>query len=293
MTIYELFLDFLAEKSVYCSDDTISYYSGNVMRFLLYLGDYQNIKLDSVSKEMVNNYVYALRDKGIKNVSVNTYVRAIRIFFNWCHDHGYMTDNFMQELKFLKSDKKNIVPLYEDEAGCIDSCFDLSTELGLRNYCIFHLMLDCGLRLGEVVRYSAGSFYQGQNIITVLGKGNKYRLVPVPGWLKEKLMLYHSFGNDRFRKLDSCNVSTGTIKQMFAKLKKVSGIERLYPHLLRHTFATSYMLGGGNLEYLRLLMGHSDYEVTKNYLHLASQFQLLGADIYKLDAIFFKSGYEL
>lgn len=62
-------------------------------------------------------------------------------------------------------------------------------------------------------------------------------------------------------------------------------------HLCRHTFATSYIMGGGNLEFLRLLMGHTDYNVTKTYLHLANQYHLMGADVYKLDKVFFKSMY--
>ncbi|WP_081820350.1 tyrosine-type recombinase/integrase [Robinsoniella sp. KNHs210] len=65
----------------------------------------------------------------------------------------------------------------------------------------------------------------------------------------------------------------------------------MHPHLLRHTFATSYIIGGGNLEMLRLLLGHYDYNVTRNYLHLAYQYMILNADIYKLDSVFFKTTY--
>lgn len=86
-------------------------------------------------------------------------------------------------------------------------------------------------------------------------------------------------------------INENVIKQYFARLKKRTGINRLHPHLLRHTFATSYILGGGNLEMLRILLGHSDYDVTKNYLHLANQYQILHANIYKLDPVFFQQHY--
>ena len=74
----------------------------------------------------------------------------------------------------------------------------------------------------------------------------------------------------------------------FSLLKKKMGIDRIHPHLCRHTFATAYIIGGGSLEMLRLLLGHSDYEVTRSYLHLAHQCQLLHSDVYYLDPIYFK-----
>ena len=78
---------------------------------------------------------------------------------------------------------------------------------------------------------------------------------------------------------------------MFARIRKATGINRLKPHLLRHTFATSYIIGGGDLETLRIYLGHASYEVTQNYLHIAQVYSTMGSDIYRLDNIFFKRGY--
>ncbi len=62
---------------------------------------------------------------------------------------------------------------------------------------------------------------------------------------------------------------------LFQRLKISSGISRLYPHLLRHTFATNYIIQGGNLEVLRVLLGHSSISITQIYIHLATQMQLV------------------
>ena len=86
-------------------------------------------------------------------------------------------------------------------------------------------------------------------------------------------------------------INYNVIKQLFARIRKKSGIDRLHPHLCRHTFATSYIKGGGYIEMLRLLLGHTDYKITKEYLHLAQQSVLLQEDIYKLDPIFFRKHY--
>ena len=62
---------------------------------------------------------------------------------------------------------------------------------------------------------------------------------------------------------------------LFARIKKKKGLERVYPHLLRHTFATNFIYQGGNIEVLRVLMGHSTVNITQIYIHLASQKKLL------------------
>ena len=79
--------------------------------------------------------------------------------------------------------------------------------------------------------------------------------------------------------------------QLFSRIKRKSGIERVHPHLLRHTFATSFIVGGGDLEYLRMMLGHTDYATTKMYVHIAQQSKMLHSDIYRLDSVFFKTGY--
>ena len=83
-------------------------------------------------------------------------------------------------------------------------------------------------------------------------------------------------------------ITDNVIKQMFQKLKKRADIPRLHPHLCRHTFATSYILQGGDLESLRIYMGHEDIATTQKYLHLANSCMYLNNDIYKIDKIFFK-----
>lgn len=81
------------------------------------------------------------------------------------------------------------------------------------------------------------------------------------------------------------------LNSFFSRIKRKSGIERVHPHLLRHTFATSFIVGGGDLEYLRMMLGHTDYATTKMYVHIAQQSKMLHSDIYRLDSVFFKTGY--
>ena len=83
------------------------------------------------------------------------------------------------------------------------------------------------------------------------------------------------YSDSLFLTIEREPITANTIKMLFQRLKSSSGISRLYPHLLRHTFATNYIIQGGNLEVLRVLLGHSSISITQIYIHLAAQMQLV------------------
>lgn len=282
----------------------------NVNKFFFFLSEESDSKVEIldctlVNREVVQKYMLWLRQQGLKNTSINTYFRAVKTFLNYCIDEQFVDSDSLRKVKMLRSDQKPIIPLYQDEVARIDALFNLKTETGLRNYCMIHLMLDAGFRSSDVLNLKVSDIFFDKNCIQVLGKGNKYRSVLLCPQLKRMLYRYlieyrpfvFSPGNEYvnqpvFVQVGSTKfINSNVIKQLFHRLKKKSGIDRVHPHLLRHTFATSYILGGGNLEFLRMMMGHSDYETTKLYLHLAQEAQMLGHSIYKLDPIFFKTVY--
>ena len=119
--------------------------------------------------------------------------------------------------------------------------------------------------------------------------------------LRQPLYRYLTFYRPRTLEHDSlfCSLhnpeepfTLDAIKSLFSRIRKETELPRLKPHLLRHTFATSFILGGGDLESLRLYLGHSSYDTTQNYLHLANTYERMGSDVYKLDGIFFRSYYS-
>lgn len=237
----------------------------------------------------------------LSNTSIRTYARAVKAFANFCCEEGFC-DNFTHRIKLPKDDSKEIIPLYATEVKEIDRQFNMRTEHGIRNWCIVHLMLDAGLRSSEVVELQAEDLIFDKNIIRLKkAKGDKTRLVIMAPKLKSNLLkymiMYRNYGRMPvdfpvfIQMKNRKQINLNVIKQLFARLKKKTQIERLHPHLLRHTFATSYICGGGSIEMLRLLLGHYDYDVTRMYLHLAQQSQLLHSDVYRLDPVFFKK-YE-
>ena len=157
-------------------------------------------------------------------------------------------------------------------------------------YCIFHLFLDCGLRRQEVINLKTDCI--GKNTLTIKNsKNNKSRIVLIPEFLRLSINNYlgKRTGIVFLNRYEQEPVTENTIKKLFANIQNLPGMERVHAHLLRHTFATSYLYYGGNMEMLRLLMGHSSYTILQNYVHLAAQEELIGSGLYELDEIFFKN----
>lgn len=305
MNLSSAFELFKVDREVYCTPKTMIFYNENVPKFISFLSDRlqlqpDQIDTDTISRDLVIAFQLSLRLSGIKNTSVNTYFRATKTFLNYCIEESYCDPNVLRKIKFLKSDQEDIIPLSDWEVDQIDGLFNPKTESGMRNLCIVHLMLDAGFRRSDVVNLRYKNINFANNYIMVKGKGNKYRSIPLCPRLKKLLSHYlikfRAYGGSDdypvFVNIGSQDpITIDAVKQLFVRIKERSGIDRLHPHLLRHTFGTSYMYGGGNLEFLRLMLGHSDYETTKLYLHLAQFASMLQLSIYKLDPIFFRSGY--
>lgn len=304
-SIGKIFDDFILDRSVYCSPATIVKYKDDCAAFFHYLEAEQLLRIQQDSFDNIaddvniyRDYVLYLRSKKVRTVSIRSYCRSIKVFLRWCYDQDLCSD-FLKGVKLPKNDARIKMPLYAAEVAAIDHCFDHRNfyRQEERDYCIFHLMLDCGLRRQEVVHLKIDDLIQDKNLIRIQdSKGNKSRIVLCPDFLFTSIAAYLSSSGRKsgyvFISLRGSDpITDNSVKMMMQRLKQRSGIQRLHAHLLRHTFATSYLIGGGNLEFLRVFLGHADYAVTKIYSSSAAQLKMLGADVYKLDPIFFTRGY--
>lgn len=303
MTIEETYKMFIRNRSVYCSSETLRSYDGHLKIFFNYLEAAGGKEIGELSFDdfgdaaLYSDFIIYLRKKEIKNVTIRSYCRIVKAYLRYCYENDLCRD-YLKGVRLPPDDSRPKVVLFADEVKKIDACFDMLTEKGRRNYCIFHLMLDCGLRSQEVRHLRYKDIDQERNIIHILdSKGCKSRITLIPDFLIREIDHYDCLcccktSGTLFRSLRSSEPLTeNSIKLLFTKLKKESGIDRLHAHLLRHTFATSYLIGGGNLEFLRVFMGHSDYNVTRIYSQLAAESKMLGVNVYQLDPIFFKKGY--
>lgn len=262
------------------SADTISYYKITLNMFLDFCG--RDLDISELDVILFKGYQLHLQEtKNIKRVSVRTYARAVRVFYRYLYFED-LIDIDINKLQLMKANSEVILPLSDAEVKQLLNCFD-DSFLGVRDKLICILMLDCGLRRGEVVKLTNSDVDLLNSTLKINGKGSKQRIVSYGNLTKLYINLYKDLRPDIlttssdsfFLTIHLEPITHNTIKMLFQDLKIKSGISRLYPHLLRHTFATNYIYNGGNLEVLRVLLGHSTISITQIYIHLSSQMHII------------------
>lgn len=308
---YEIYI---FDRKTFCLEKTVQNYENTIRYFLEYMEGYkerraEEIMLSDILNDDIKRYIIMLRQRPananhplkrargrLSQRTVRNYMMDLKTFFQYLEGEGYCDDKF-SGVTMIRAERKTIVPIFRNEIEVLDKLCDSKLPYGCRNYCMIHLMLDAGLRVSEVRTLRLRDVDIDNAYIRVFGKGMKERIVPMASLLRKNLYIYinvHRPVSDS----DTVFVETGgepltenAVKSLFARLKKRSGIERLRPHLLRHTFATAYIMGGGSVEMLRILLGHESIETTQLYMHLAAVYNYQD-NMYQLDDIFYHAKHR-
>lgn len=274
------------------TDKTILFYKKSLNYFVEFIG--KDVKVKEIQLADLKKYQFAIKsrprfqnhpfkptiDKPITSVSVQTYIRALRAFLNWMYEEGYITEDLSSKFKLPKATKKTIEILSDEEITTVLKATKTTSEIGLRNHCICSLMLDCGLRVNEVLTLDVDNVHIAQGAIKVFGKGHKERIVPLGVYTKKHLLKYIScyrpmpiYETKRLFLDKECKaMSNNALKMFFTRLRRKTKIDRLHPHILRHTFATKYLMNGGDIFSLQQILGHTSLEMVRRYSHLASAY---------------------
>ena len=212
--------------------------------------------------------------------SIANRVRALRAFFAWLAHKGYTEYHLLQDLKQPLVTDLTTEPLTQVEIDQVFSAVNPNTALGARNSAIISIMLDTGLRVSEAANLKAADLHLEDQYVKVLGKGGKERIVSFGTTCQRALLQYyhyfrsepaHAGVNTFFLSIDGYPLSAVAVQSFIKRLAKTSGIPRLHPHLLRHTYATLFILNGGDIFLLKQNLGHSTLVMVLHYLHIAAQ----------------------
>lgn len=220
-----------------------------------------------------------LRQSGHSSITINRTYGGLRCFFRYLSQERVIPATPFSLVEKPKVEKKLIRPLNMDQVRLLLAQPKAKTFCGFRNWTMMLLMLDTGLRLGEVLGLRRDRIDLQASRLTVLGKGDKERAVPFGGAVKKALWDFSQWrgdvaGQDIFF-LDQfggqiCPRHFQIMLKRYGKAAKIEGV-RVSPHTLRHTFATQYILNGGDAFSLQAMLGHSTLEMVKIYVRLANR----------------------
>jgi len=311
ITLKQAFEVFIFDRETFCSETTVANYKNTIRYFCNFMEQHRELPVKEIMcstliKQDLVSYSHWLRGKTLNDGhpfkesggklsrrTIRNYCMDLKTFLTYLHQEEFVEDIYTG-FKLIRAESKVPVPLSATEVDKIDECFNHKTATGIRNLCIVHLMLDAGLRSHEVRELEMSRIFFDNRQLLINGKGSKQRVVPMGTKLRKYLWtyvnLYRTYSEQGFllASLEGKPLTDGAIKSIFSRLRKKVGIDRLTPHLLRHTFASCFIVGGGSVEMLRILLGHSSIETTQRYMHIATLYDYQ-ENVYELDPIFFKT----
>jgi len=250
------------------SPHTLKAYALQVKLLAVYLG---NQELSEVTYEQLKQYLYE-QSQHLKPASLGHRIRFIRSFFRWAVDEGHINKNPAARLQEPKMAPRIPKFLTEEDIEMLREGCNSPLE-----HAIIEFLFSTGCRIGEAVRVNVADIDWNKNCLIVLGKGGKEREVyfniRCRIWLKKYLETRR--GKDPALFITERSPHRISIAQMRYIVKRVAdraGTEvNIYPHRLRHSFATHLLNNGAPLEAIQQLMGHEKAETTQIYAQLSGE----------------------
>ena len=272
------------------SDHTMDAYKRDIKQFLMYLGDLGTKNLSDVKSTNIRDYIRVLSDGGMAPASISRIISSIRTYYRFLSSENLLDENPVLLINNPKLPKKLPDVLSEKEISLIINAIQESSQFFQRDKAIIELLYSCGIRVTELCNLEMSNLFIDEDLIRVMGKGNKERLLPLGIRSKKYLEDYikHS-RNSHIKKSGSSFVfvsrngnqlTRAMINIILNKWTQVSGLKKsVSPHKLRHSFATHLLEGGADLRFVQALLGHSDISTTQIYTHIDKHYL---KEVYKI-----------
>ncbi len=271
----------LSEKQL--SPQTLKSYRRDLEKFQRYCASSGVSSIHSLLPHHVRHCLAGLHRQGLSGKSLQRWLSSLRSWFEFCLRQSLIDSNPAKGIQAPKSPKKLPKTLDVDQVKQFVEVKGES-ELNARDAAMLELMYSSGLRLAELTSLNLNDISFEDGLVTVVGKGNKTRTVPVGAlalkavrsWLRERdLVLANKSceGEDAlFISNRGTRISHRAVQQRFKQLSLSQGMDSsINPHMLRHSFASHLLESSGDLRAVQELLGHANISTTQVYTHLDFQ----------------------
>lgn len=239
----------------------------------------KRLPLDDLGTDELSAFLGSRKADGLAASSLRISSVHLKVFFRWLASTGRLPMDPAEPLVSPRPEQHLPETMNRVTVERLLESIDTAEPLGRRDRAILELFYSSGLRLSELCQLRLEQYDAEERFLRVTGKGNKTRIVPVGGKAREALEAYLSgarrelvkrrTGSEVFLSVRGGPLSPDRVRQIVKERAVAAGIDlKVYPHLLRHSFATHLLEGGADLRVIQELLGHADISTTQIYTHV-------------------------
>lgn len=282
LTKYHNYLEVEKNYSTY----TVQNYFKDIQDFKKFLeveqyGDLLKIRSENIARY----YISYLVNLGFAKKSIARKISSLRAFYKYLVVEGMLERSYFENVETPKLDKQLPKFLYQNEIELMFNSIDTTTSIGKRDCALLELLYGSGLRVSEICTITEKNLDFPNEMIKVFGKGSKERYVPMNRRTIDSLKEYIYLGRPSLIQKVELNapdelfvnhhggaLTPRGVRVILDKIiDKTGELGHIYPHMIRHTFATHLLDGGADLRSVQTMLGHENLSTTQIYTHVSKE----------------------
>ena len=267
------------------SENSIRGYVGDLESFLAHMEKLKVLEFKDLSIEHIRSWLANLQTTGVARSTLTRRIVSIRAFTNWAASNGWLSSDIGANLSIPKAHRTLPEVLDVDEASQILKALEVkageeTTAINLRDLAMLEVLYASGIRVSELCGLNLGDIDTSRNTLSVIGKGDRQRVVPLGIPAMKALQNYLSNGRGEFLNNKSADavflgsrgkrIDQRTVREVVYEAMKAVGAT-MGPHGLRHSAATHLLEGGADLRTVQEILGHASLATTQIYTHVSPE----------------------
>ena len=261
------------------SPNTLDAYSRDLKNFSIYSQGLNETCL-TVDKDLIRSFIQTLSKEGKSSRTQARMRSSLRTFFIFLKEEELIDISPIEGIATPQLERKLPIYLSIQEMNSLLAAIDRSQSQGERDNAIVETLYACGLRVSELIGLRMRDIYRKDEVLRIIGKGNKERVVPIYEKALKALDIYinevrvhikpkKGFEDHVFLNQRGSSLSRVYIFKMISSLASLAGIKKkIGPHTIRHTFATHLIQNDADIRVIQVLLGHESITTTEIYTHL-------------------------
>lgn len=264
------------------SSHTVMEYSKDIDEFFSFMEAEGISDVNDVEYIEARLYITKLYDQGLSRTTISRKISSIRSFFKFCNAKFDVNDQAFRLLHHPKKEERLPAFFYEEELNLLfDSCKGEDPK-SLRNIALLECLYATGIRVGELISIKVSDVDLSLGIVRVMGKGRKERYIPFGSFAQTSLEAFLSKSRPilmkgkkhqtLFTNLRGDPITASGVRYILNSMMEDAAIHgKIYPHMIRHTFATHLLSNGADMRAVQELLGHSHLSSTQVYTHITKE----------------------